>query len=302
MSVSMSVRKENTIIGVDLGGTKILAARILGNKIIKTHQVKVPKNGSKSQVLNSLYETIDNVMSEDVVGIGIGVPSVVDVAQGIVYDVQNIKSWDVVPVGKLLEERYKVTIQVNNDANCFALGEKYFGKAMSYEDIAAVITGTGMAAGLIINGKLFNGANCGAGEFGMIPYKEHNFEYYASGQFFENCYNTTGEQVSKRASEGDIEAIKIYKEYGSHLGKAIKAILYAIDPQIIILGGSVSKSFEFYRDELYSEIQSFAYRPTIENIRIEVSEKPNIAVLGAAALMLDLDDLEIYSQVNKPVI
>ncbi len=283
----------DSVIGVDLGGTKILACNIKNGKIINSHQVGVPKNGTQVDVLSALYECIDKVIDESTIGIGIGVPSVVDIKLGIVYDVQNIVSWKKVYLKDLLFERYQIEVFVNNDANCFAIGEKYFGEGKNYQNIAAVITGTGMAAGLVINDKLYNGFNCGAGEFGMIPYLDHNYEYYASGQFFENIHRTNGQDVYQAAKKNDKKAINIFREYGNHLGNALNAILYSIDPEVIILGGSVSKGFEFYKSSMWETIHTLAYSTISENITIRVSANPKIAVLGAAALYFDSKQIKM---------
>src|SRR5690606_24955530 len=118
------------------------------------------------------------------------VPSVVDVDKGIVYDVQNIPSWKEVPLKAIMEERYGVPVQVNNDANCFALGEKYFGQGRDSKAFIGLTLGTGLGAGIILNDKLYAGPNCGAGEFGMVPYLDYHYEYYASGQFFTLLHHT----------------------------------------------------------------------------------------------------------------
>ena len=81
----------------------------------------------------------------------------------------------------------------------------------------------------------------------------------------------------------------MFEELGYHLGNAIIAILYSLDPEIIILGGSVSKAFKFYKDALWDRFQTFAYSPVVSRLTIEVSENPNIAVLGAAALVYDVE-------------
>ena len=124
-------------------------------------------------------------MSDHIKAIGIGVPSVVDTHTGIVYDVQNIPSWKEVAIAQKMQELYKLPVLVNNDANCFALGEYHFGKGKGTKSMVGVTIGTGIGAGIIINGKLYCGPNCGAGEFGMIGYLDKVVEYYASGQFFK---------------------------------------------------------------------------------------------------------------------
>ena len=145
----------------------------------------------------------------DVTGIGVGVPSVVDTEKGIVYGVQNIPSWQEVYLKEFLENKYNLPTYVNNDANCFAAGEKYFGKAKEYENAVGLIIGTGLGAGLILNDRLYSGTNCGAGEFGTISFRGHNYEYYCSGQYFIQHYSTDGAALFESARSKDTKALKI---------------------------------------------------------------------------------------------
>ncbi len=275
------------ILGIDLGGTNIRVGLVENNKLIKVESAEVGKNSSEIQVLDNIFNLIDCYSTGEIGGIGIGVPSVVDVEKGIVYDLQNIQSWKEVHLKDLLQKKYNVPVYVNNDANCFVVGEKHFGKAKDYNNIVGLITGTGLGAGIVIHGRLYAGKNCGAGEFGMIPFKDKNIEYFCSGQYFENEHKTTGKELANRASNGDAKAVEIFAEYGKNLGEAINVIMYTIDPEIIVLGGSVSKSFPLFKDEMYKTIGTFAYSKSISNIKIEVSEMANVAILGAAALYHD---------------
>ncbi|MCU7500928.1 MAG: ROK family protein, partial [Ignavibacteria bacterium] len=214
-------------------------------------------------------------------------PSVVDTEKGIVYDVQNIPSWKEVPLKEILEKKYGVPVYINNDANCFAAGEKYFGKMKNCRNGVGIIMGTGLGAGIFTDGRLYSGTNCGAGEFGMIPYKESIYEAYCSGQFFKNEFNTTGEEAYKRAVGGDEEALKMFCRLGEHLGNAIKVVLYAYDPEIIILGGSVSRAFSLFKESMWKEVRTFAYQNSLKKLVIEPSELDQVALLGAAALYYD---------------
>jgi len=277
----------DTVIGVDLGGTNVRAGVVKAGRLTDVRSVPVRSQGSERDVLEDIFSAIDPVLRKDVAGIGAGVPSVINLKSGVVYDVQNIRSWKKVPLKVYLEERYHLPAYVNNDANCFAAGEKYFGKAKPYDHAVGLIVGTGLGAGVIANGKLYSGTNCGAGEFGMLPYLDRNFEAYASGQFFERVHGVTGRELAGRAKRGDKRALEIFAEFGVHLGEAVKAICYAVDPEAIVLGGSVSKSFRFFRETMGGTFQSFAYAITKERLKIEVSETENVAILGAAALYYD---------------
>jgi glucokinase len=186
-----------------------------------------------------------------------------------------------------MEDRYHVPVFINNDANCFVLGEFYFGKGKGSDSMIGVTIGTGLGSGIIINKKLYAGRNGGAGEFGMIDYLDKYVEYYSSGQFFQNVYQTDGETVFKKAKEGDEKAIKMYEEMGAHLGNAIKTILYALDVELIILGGSVRHAFPYFSKAIWQSLQNFAFQNAVKNLRIEVSELENSGMLGAAALYYD---------------
>ncbi|OGD23056.1 MAG: sugar kinase [Candidatus Aminicenantes bacterium RBG_13_64_14] len=278
---------EPAVIGIDLGGTNVRAGLVEGGRLTDVRSVAVRSQGSERDVLEDMFSAIDAVMRKDVAGIGAGVPSVIDLKAGIVYDVQNIRSWKKVPLKAHLEERYRLPAYVNNDANCFAAGEKYFGKAKPCDHAVGLILGTGLGAGVIANGRLYSGRNCGAGEFGMLPYLDRNFEAYASGRFFERVHGVSGRELSGRAEQGDERALAIFAEFGAHLGEAVKAICYAVDPEVIVLGGSVSKSTRFFQAAMWDAFQSFAYSITKDGLKIDVSETENIAILGAAALYYD---------------
>lgn len=279
--------KRSRLIGIDLGGTSAKAALVLENKVARRVSTPINAQGTQEEVLESIFQLIDRLGVEDVEGIGVGVPSVVDIQAGIIYDTVNIPSWKEVPLKRILRERFGVPAQVDNDSNCFALGEKRFGKARPYRNAACVTLGTGMGTGLIIEDRLYSGANCGAGEFGMIPFRDQVVEYYASGQFFKNLYATTGEAVAKLAQAGDEDAFRIFHEFGTNLGTALTFILYAVDPEIIVLGGAVSRSFAYFESAMRRAMGAFVYRKTLERIKIQVSDNPDIAFLGAAGLCLE---------------
>ena len=131
-------------------------------------------------------------------------------------------------------------------------------------------------------------ANCGAGEIGTIPYKEQTVEYYCSGQFFSRQYGASGENIFERAKAGDPIALQAYNEFGYEMAHAMMTALYAFDPEIVILGGSVSQAFEFFKKTMMEKLKSsFAYQHALERLVIEPSELPDIPLLGAAALHLD---------------
>jgi len=275
------------VIGVDLGGTHVRVGVVSAGRLAQIASARIPSSGSVESVLKVMFELIDPLINKEVRAMGIGVPSVVDIENGIVYDVQNIPSWKKVELKKLMEERYRLPVLVNNDANCFALGEKYFGKGKRFHSMIGLTIGTGLGAGIIINDKLYPGVNCGAGEFGNVEYLDQYVEYYASGQFFENCYQTNGEVVYKKALDGDPLSIMIFEEFGTHLGNAIRMILYTYCPELIVLGGSISKAYKLFEEKMWERIRTYVYSNTLEQFHLEVSDLENPGILGAASLYYD---------------
>ncbi len=278
---------EAKVIGIDLGATNIRAGLVHGSVINKIQSKRINSAGSVDDVLADFYLLIDVLIDQDVVAIGIGVPSVVDSEKGIVYDVQHIPSWKEVSLKEILEAKYKIPVFVNNDANCFALGEYHFGKGKGKENMIGLTIGTGLGAGAIVHKHLFAGPNCGVGEFGMVDYLDQNYEYYASGQYFSNVHHVPGEEVFERANAGDAIAIQYYAELGTHFGNAIKLIMYTYDASFIILGGSVRHAYAYFQKTMWERIQTFAYTRSVQNLKIELSELENAGILGAAGLYLD---------------
>jgi glucokinase len=274
-------------VGIDLGATNVRVARIVDGKIAELLSRKILNTDDAEDLLNQMADLIGLLLEPGVESIGLGVPSVVDVEHGVVYDVQNIPSWRKVPVKKFLEERLEIPVFVNNDANCFVLGEKYFGKGRDCQSLVGLVMGSGFGGGLVLNGRLYSGPHCGAGEVGMLPYRDSIFEHYCSGMFFEREYQTTGDEVFRQAMAGNEQALEVFRVLGTHIGNAIKAVMYAYDPEMIVLGGSVSDAYEFFKDSMYETLKDFAYSNSLEALHIEVSELDQVAVLGAAALALD---------------
>lgn len=273
------------IIGVDLGGTNIRAGLVDNGKITDVRHTLLKDKESLSGTLSQLFSVIHPLMNANVTGIGVGVPSVVDIENGIVLDVVNIPSWKRVELKKILETEFKIPVSINNDVNCFALGELHYGQGKQFSSFIAVALGTGIGAGIIINGKLYSGSNCGAGEIGAIPYLDKNFEFYTSSEFFESEYSISAKLAYEEAMAGSQKALSIWSKYGEHLGNALKAITYAYDPEAIILGGSIANAFDFFEQSMQKSVADFLFPDTLRNLKILRSDIKNIAVLGAAALV-----------------
>ena len=272
-------------IGIDLGGTNIRVGAVSDGKIVRKAQVPTPHTACPDEVVDAIVNLIRQVAADDAIeGIGIGVPSVVDWEKGIVYNVMNIPSWKEVHIKDILEGTFGVPVAVNNDANCFALGEKMYGAARLYDDVVGITLGTGVGAGLIFGGRLYSGRNTAAGEVCSLPYLESDYEHYCSSGFFVDR-GTTGRDAATLASEGNADIMPVWQEFGSHVGNLVKAVLLAYDPQAIVFGGSIAKAFEHFEKPMMQSLETFMYPNMVQRLKIFVSELDDVAIYGASALV-----------------
>jgi len=273
-------------IGVDIGGTSIKGGRVLNHTIQKTHRVPVTGKENVAVFLEKVVRTIQPLIDSSVSAIGIGVPGIVDDKEGIIYNIQNIPLLKEVQLKKHIKALFNLPVFINNDANCFAIGENYLGMGVPYTHFLGVTIGTGLGVGIIINNSLYTGELCGAGELGMLPYLDSTIEHYTGSLFFKNTYKTSGEDVFKKASQGDPEALRIFHEFGNHLGNAIKMMLYLYAPQTIILGGAIAKAYPFFKNGIDQKIKTFEFQEQLRNFNIQISKQTDMGILGAAALCL----------------
>ncbi|MEZ4902538.1 MAG: ROK family protein [Spirosomataceae bacterium] len=265
-------------IGVDLGGTKVKAGVEKNGSIVQQNTIMLQQKDSLSATLDQLMDLIRPLTHYPVKSIGIGVPSVVDTKRGIVYNVANIPSWEMVTLKDILEVEFNLPVFVNNDVNCFTLGEHLFGVAKNFDSVVGMTIGTGLGSGIIIDNQLYAGSNCGAGEIGLLPYRDHDFEYYAGSNFFGAIHGTSALEASRSALAGNQKAIALWEEFGLHLGAAIKAILYIYDPEAIVLGGSIAKAYSLFRGGMFKALDDFAYPESLKRLKIFQSQNDDIAL------------------------
>ena len=267
-----------TRIGIDLGATKMQLGLVSNNKILRMIKKPTKPDRNQDEILNDLIEQIDHLFSKNIESIGIGVPTIVS-KSGIMYQTHNISALKEVKIKEILENRFKVPVFVDNDSNCFALGEKNFGKGKKYKNFVGVTLGSGLGTGIIINNKLYRGGEFGgAGEFGRSPFLDGTLEDYCSGKFFINKYHTPGSVLFKKKS------LKIFKEFGVNLGHGLAIITNALAPEAIIIGGSISKSHQLWEDSMRTTLKEWTFNKIFENLKIIFSDNTNISILGASSL------------------
>lgn len=271
-------------IAVDLGGTNVRVGLVEGDRIVHLVSEPCKSQGTKEEVVEHICTMIESLIpGSGVKAIGVGVPSVVDVEEGIVYDVIGIPSWKEVHLKKLLQMRFGLPVHINNDCNCFALGVCRYGEAKGYREAVCVTLGTGVGSSLVVDGKLYNGHNTGAGELGNIPYLDKDYEFYCSSRYFLSK-GTTGKDAAEKAAAGDPESVRIMEEFGIHVGRLVKVIMYAFDPHVVVFGGSIANAFNLFKGSMYSELEMFPYSRSVERLHIFATKISDTGILGASSL------------------
>jgi len=271
--------------GIDIGATKTHIGIIKDAQVIDEIRYPTRAQASKKAIIEELIAHMNTFANHGFQSVGIGVPGLVDDKTGVVYDLTNIPSWQEVPLKDVLQEHFKIPVRVTNDANMFALGEKVCGDGKRYENLVGITLGSGFGAGLVINGKLYSGTLSSAGEMADIPYFDSTIEGYCSGKFFREHHGQEGIEISKKAAQGDPEALQIFHEFGSHVGSAVRLLMNILSPEAIFFGGSISKSFSLFEQGIWDKLDAYPFKRVKDKLHIAASQTPNISILGAAALI-----------------
>lgn len=272
------------VLGIDIGGTSIVGGKIEDGRIVGQSKAGTRASEGGDVSLGVLKSVVAELVDGQTRAIGVGVPSVVDRKTGIAYNVQNIAGWDEVDIRGILEREFGLPVFVDNDANCFAFGEKIFGKGREFSNFVGVTLGTGVGSGIISAGRLLPDANCGSGEFGEVRIGGVKFDDWCGSHFFPDETGMSGAELSALARKGDANALKAFEEYGRRLSELIKLIVLVLDPEAVIFGGSIAKSFDFFGDAIRANLADFPYPKSIEKLRILASDSNDSGVLGAASL------------------
>jgi glucokinase len=248
------------ILGLDIGGTKtaVVIGTTRGEILSRKQFPTMPQRGFQP-VFDELAACIREVLSSfhgrvDAISVSIGGP--LHVLKGIVQSPPNLPGWDNIPLKRLLEEKFDLLVYVEHDGNAGALAEFYFGAGKGYRNIVFLTMGTGFGAGLILDGKLYRGANDTAGEIGHIRIAEEGPLCYGKAGSLEGFGSGTG--MAKLAhlmfptkwsetinvldlyssfKSGSLEARQVFERAGFHLGRCFAMIADLLNPERIILGG-----------------------------------------------------------------
>jgi glucokinase len=271
-------------LGVDIGGTSMVAARFSESELIDWSEVATGADRPAEEIIGSLSGAIKRVLTDEVAGIGIGMPGFMNTETGEILRINNIPSFNGFSVKQAVEKRFGLPVFQNNDANCFALGEAWFGAGRKYNSLVGVTLGTGLGGGIIIDRKIHTGLAGGAGELGCFPFRGGIVEDFCSAALFAKRYQSTGAQLYDRARKGDGEALEAFEELARNIGEMLRTVMFILAPEAFVIGGSVAKAWEFLEKPLREEVDKFPVELIGRKTDLVPARLDNAGLYGAAAL------------------
>lgn len=308
-------------IGFDIGGTNLRGALIREDgHIIKRQNILSEADKGIDSVVTNLANLIQKtIKGEKIVGVGIGIPGIIDSQKGVLTQAPNICNVDNYPLRQVLIEKIgeSMPVFIENDANCAAIGEWWTGAGKDVKSLIILTLGTGVGGGIILNGELWNGADGMAGEIGHITIYPDGakcncgnsgcLESYASAGAIrrmvkqgleknletiirEKVKNTSKERipeiVMEAAMEGDKFALWIWDEVGKALGVAIANLVNLLNVEMVIIGGGLSNAWELFIDRAKKEAKKRGLRAPIKRVKIVKTVLGDDAgILGAGYLV-----------------
>ncbi|MFT4343600.1 MAG: ROK family protein [Candidatus Woesearchaeota archaeon] len=264
-------------IGIDCGGTKTEAIVVDGDTVIDHKFVLKP--ATKQTVFSVVHSLLKKY--PEVTFIGIGFPAPID--NGKVHFAPNIPGWDNVDIAHEVMSKFGIPCKVENDANCFALGEAYENNLLD-KTVVGITLGTGLGCGIVIHGKLHTGSTGIGGEIGHIPFEKATLEDATSKKFFLGNYKIEPKDAMQKALLKDVKYTRIVKQYGKNLGKMLATVVQTLDPEYVIFGGNISRSFGLFEEEMMKTAQKYIYPHTLKKLNVRSSSIPHAACRGAVLL------------------
>jgi len=287
-------------LGLDLGGTKILAAVVENGRILARQQVPTPRTGYAA-VLAALTDVAQTLLGDypDVTRVGLGSPGPLDIRAGKVVFAPNIPGMEDVPIAADLSARLGVNVTLENDANAAGYAEHLYGAAKSLQSSIYVTISTGIGGGIFVGDRVVRGAYGVAGEVGHVTLLPGGplcgcghygcWEAVAAGRALARDashaygFSVSTEAVFERARAGERLALGVVDQAAMYTGLGLANLLKAFDPDGFVLGGGMMRSGDFYMDRVQAAADTFTRG--FPNVKLYLAELGTDAgVIGAAAV------------------
>ncbi len=314
---------------LDIGGTKTSGALFTqGGKIVDDYVHVAPSKTFLGE--EAVYENTKDVLlhiiehfsvkKEDILGIGVGSPGPLDAEKGIIIHAP-LMGWHDFPIVERLTADFGTKVMLDNDGNLGALAEVRMGVAKGLQNVLYMTVSTGCGGGIVVNGEVYRGSSCGAGEVGHMSIMPEGlkcpcgsvgcFELYASGTAINNrlrddfqkgiqskvfdlaghnVENLNGKLLNEAAILGDAYALEVYRKEGYYLGIGIANQFNFFNPQTIVLGGGVTKAKQFFHGSLMETLKERCIQPIDDgSVRYSVMND-RVVLYGAYCLIKEYTD------------
>ena len=293
------------ILGFDIGGTKcaVSTAEWDGERVelLKKESIPTDLTVSPEDMIDRLVALADRILTRTPDSIGISSGGPLNADNGVILSPPNLPGWDRVEISAIIEAHYGVKAKLQNDANACAVAEWKFGAGKGKRNMIFLTFGTGLGAGLILDGRLYMGANGNAGEVGHIRLspdgpvgygKSGSFEGFCSGggiaaiaysmaleavangerplYFSEGmgASDVSARLVAEAAQKGDKTAINVYRTSGTYLGRGLAILVDVLNPELIVIGSVFARSRELLADAMQSELEKEALGCALNACRV----------------------------------
>ncbi len=312
------------VLGADIGGTK-LATVLASREGEILHKVRLPTCAEKgpefgvARLISMLHRNLDEtrVSPQEIMGIGVACGSPMDTDRGVILGPPNLATWNPVPIKALLEAEFGLYTQLENDANAGALAEWLFGAGRGKRDVVYMTMGTGIGGGLVLDSRLYRGANGNAGEVGHMRVVDRGgpqcgcgkrgcLEAFCSGPSIArrarsalaagdsamlalagDAENVTAEHVFTAARQGDPLALQLVDETAHYMGVGLANVIQAINPSVIVLGTIATEQGDFFLDRVRQTVRRETW-PQMSEI-VEILPSPlgrQVGDYGAISVIL----------------
>lgn len=282
---------------IDLGGTKIISACFSREGDLLHEPVDTPTQADSApeKIIYNICVNLDQSLiscgigAKDLSHLGLGVPTTIQYEKGLIDASTNLPTMSDFPLGRLLADKIQVPVVMENDANCFALGEARYGAAAGCKICCGITLGTGLGLGIVLEGKLFHGSHFCAGEIWKSWYEGDLLEKQASGSALVQAYfeltgtECSGERIYQKALQAEPAAMEVFRDLGRALGRGLSYLVNILDPEIVVFGGSVAGAFDLFIESLEKEISR--YRINRNATRFVKSKLGRLAPLYGAAFL-----------------
>jgi glucokinase len=289
------------VIGIDLGGTKILAGVVADDGRVEHRRETPTPTGSQDDLLAGLDAAVEELLSDEIAAIGFGIPSPIDQKRGRALQAVNIPLDDSVDLRSRMAKRFGRPVGIENDANAAAYAEFHFGAARDVDAMVMLTLGTGCGGGAVIDGKLFRGW----AEFGHIVIVHDgipcqgtctghgHLEPYVTGVAATKLAQAEfgpavdAHRLVRLADEGESRAIEVLDGIGRHLGSGIGSLVNIFNPELVVIGGGFAAAGDFVLDPAREVLRREALAGARETPIVRAELGTAAGLIGAALVAFD---------------